>query len=97
MGNAISSNSKSASELAATVEGSLAGYLGFKLSELNGDVPVSASCVHDGCSGYINTALEDWGKLIAADAKAIEDTAGVFASLDSDLAQGLLGIEGGAL
>ena len=67
----------------------------FSLSDLFGDVPVSASSVHDGLSTAITRALDDWGKLIASDAKAIENTAGEFASLDSAVAQGLLGIDGG--
>ena len=90
--DAIASNQDAADELAARVQGSLKGYLGLSLSDLNYIVPVSASGMHDSLSDGIKRALDDWEKLIKADAKAIEDTADKFESSDSALAQELLGM-----
>ena len=96
MDGAIASNAQTASELATTIKNSLSGYLGFSLSTIAGDVPVSASGVHDdGLAPEITRALNDWENLITADAKAIEDIAGEISSLDSDLVYGLMGLGSG--
>ncbi|MDR0308999.1 MAG: hypothetical protein LBH87_03620 [Coriobacteriales bacterium] len=91
MSETIVTDAEKAGMLSAAIQAPLAGYTSLSMEPIAANIVVSGSSSHDGLSSGIKRALSVWSQLISADAADIETVHAELDSLDSSLADAIMG------